>query len=96
MSIMANARVHVFVSGLVQGVGYRYFVQTCAYETGVVGYVKNLPDGTVKIVAEGNREDLDAFTSMIWARENLVIRVTDLFVKPEPSTGEFASFGIRW
>jgi acylphosphatase len=43
------------------GVGYRYFVTGCAQETGVFGFVKNMPDGSVSIVAEGSSDALDTF-----------------------------------
>ena len=42
-------RITAFAKGRVQGVGYRYFVSGCAHATGVHGYVKNLPDGTVEM-----------------------------------------------
>lgn len=56
---MDAARRYV-VSGLVQGVGYRYFVWQRAQERGLTGYVRNLPDGRVEVVAEGPGEELDA------------------------------------
>jgi hypothetical protein len=46
---------------------YRYYVSGCARGTGVAGYVKNLPGGSVMVVAEGSREALDAFTSLLRA-----------------------------
>ncbi len=47
-------RVHVYVSGIVQGVAFRYYAQQKAGELGVSGWVKNLPDGRVEAVFEGN------------------------------------------
>lgn len=47
------SRVHVFVSGDVQGIGYRAFTQECADELGLVGWVRNLPDGRVEAAVEG-------------------------------------------
>jgi acylphosphatase len=46
------------VSGRVQGVGYRYFVMRVAKQLGVAGFVRNLPDGRVEVVAEGSEAAL--------------------------------------
>ena len=55
------ARLQAFVSGAVQGVGYRYFAMNAAHELGVTGWVRNLYDGSVQVVAVGPREALEAF-----------------------------------
>ena len=52
-------RSHVFFSGAVQGVGFRYTALAFARELKVNGWVKNLPDGRVELMAEGPRERLD-------------------------------------
>jgi acylphosphatase len=49
----AGVRLTVWVSGRVQGVGFRWWVRSNALELGLVGFAENLPDGRVKIVAEG-------------------------------------------
>lgn len=49
------------VTGQVQGVGFRWSTATEARSIGITGYVKNLPDGSVYIEAEGSREQLNAF-----------------------------------
>jgi len=54
-------RITAVARGRVQGVGYRYFVTDCAREAGVCGFVKNKPDGSVLMVAEGREEALDVF-----------------------------------
>lgn len=53
--------VHIFVSGIVQGVGYRYFAYKWAKRLGIRGYVRNLKDGRVEVVAEGEEETLKEF-----------------------------------
>jgi len=58
-------RVNVNVKGRVQGVGYRYFVTDCAQQTGVTGYVRNMGDGSVQVIAEGSEEALLYFIRYI-------------------------------
>ncbi len=53
--------VEIVVEGMVQGVGFRQFAQTCARKGAVVGYAMNAPDGTVRVVAEGARAALETF-----------------------------------
>jgi acylphosphatase len=78
------------------GFGYRYFVTDCARETGVSGFVKNMSDGSVTIVAEGSDDALDKFVRMVKAQSDMVIRVDTLEVTRREPTGEFSGFGIRW
>ncbi|HUT38109.1 MAG TPA: acylphosphatase [Methanoregula sp.] len=54
-------RITAVAHGRVQGVGYRYFVTDCARKAGLSGFVKNMPDGSVLMVAEGGQEALDLF-----------------------------------
>ena len=58
---MANKRIHVFYSGQVQGVGFRYTVQDIAASFGIAGWFRNLRDGRVEVVAEGKEMDLKEF-----------------------------------
>ena len=55
----------VFYSGRVQGVGFRYTVKSLTPGFEVTGTVRNLPDGRVELIAEGAREELDAFRQAI-------------------------------
>ena len=54
-----DAAVHIVVEGLVQGVGYRWFVARMAEALGLSGYVQNLYDGTVEVQAQGERSLLE-------------------------------------
>lgn len=56
-------RQRFIVHGRVQGVGYRYFVRIGALSRGIRGWARNLPDGTVEVIAEGNPADLSSFES---------------------------------
>jgi acylphosphatase len=58
-------RAHVFYAGRVQGVGFRMTAEDAARELGVVGWVKNLRDGRVELVAEANEETLEQFLETI-------------------------------
>jgi acylphosphatase len=89
-------RVTAIAKGKVQGVGYRYFVTDCAVETRVTGFVRNLPDGSVLIVAEGEDDSLETFLSMIRAEHDPIIRVDSLDITKSGPTGEFRGFTIRW
>jgi acylphosphatase len=57
--------MQIFYSGLVQGVGFRYTAKTVAAGFEVVGTVRNLPDGRVELIGEGDRGELEAFRDAI-------------------------------
>ena len=61
VSTVSRQRMQVFYSGQVQGVGFRYTVKSAARGFDVVGWVRNLADGRVEMVAEGTRDELEAF-----------------------------------
>src|SRR5882672_7623065 len=61
----ARRRMSVHYSGRVQGVGFRYTAKTVATGFEITGTVRNLPDGRVELVAEGSREELDAFRAAL-------------------------------
>ncbi len=56
-----KGRVHVVITGVVQGVGYRYFVARAAERYGITGWVRNREDGAVEVEAEGDSAVLEAF-----------------------------------
>jgi acylphosphatase len=64
-SVANRCRVQVFYSGRVQGVGFRYTAKTVAAGFEITGAVRNLPDGRVELVAEGARNELEAFCDAI-------------------------------
>ncbi|HKJ88823.1 MAG TPA: acylphosphatase [Gammaproteobacteria bacterium] len=88
---MRNARAHVVVAGLVQGVFFRATTQEKARESGVRGWVKNNPDGTVEAVFEGDKDQVAELVE--WCRQGPPsARVDDLRVSWEDYRGEFDDF----
>jgi acylphosphatase len=55
----------LLIRGLVQGVGFRFFTERSARHLGLSGYVRNLPDGRVEVVAAGPEDDLEAFIAQV-------------------------------
>ena len=91
---MEKVRAHIFVEGYVQGVFYRAFTRDYALQFGVTGWVKNLPDGRVEIVVEG---DVDKVSALIGSCQQGPpgARVMDMDVNWEPFVGEFNIFTIK-
>jgi len=95
-------RCRLIARGRVQGVNYRYFVKRCAESVGVHGYVKNLEDGTVEIVAEAEGEEQMERFKQLAARKGADDpwgpHVEALVVKDEQETAEpsYSSFEIAY
>lgn len=88
-------RVHLYASGTVQGVWYRASTAKEAKRLGLVGWVRNLPDGRVEAVAEGERRVLE--TLVRYCRKGPPLsRVTGLEVQWGSAMGLFDSFEVRW
>lgn len=83
----------VCFSGRVQGVGFRYTARSVALRFDVTGYVRNLPDGSVELVAEGRPEMLDGFLRLL--RNEMSGYIRDERCDTQPATGEFSAFEIR-
>ena len=62
---MNTIRITAFVTGHVQGVGFRWWTRSRALELGLAGYAKNLKDGRVEVVAEGERGDVDKLLALL-------------------------------
>lgn len=87
-------RLHAIISGRVQGVGFRYFVAEKAQLQGLTGWVRNLWDGRVEVVAEGERTELEAFLAVV-QRGPSSARVLGIQADWQPTTGEFGGFHVR-
>lgn len=84
-------RLHAIVSGRVQGVSFRYYTTQTARHLGVLGWVKNLPDGTVEVVAEGDKANLEQLLDFLHKGPPSA-RVTNVQVDWQPATDEFSTF----
>jgi acylphosphatase len=91
MSEMIRRMSHF--SGRVQGVGFRYTAQDIARNFNVTGYVRNLPDGRVELVAEGDEAEIDRLLQSIAQRmEGFIKQRTD---NDMPASGQFKDFSIK-
>jgi acylphosphatase len=88
-------RAHVFVSGKVQGVYFRATTREKARERGVTGWVRNLDDGRVEAVFEGERGDVESMVEFCHEGSSAA-RVKDVEVEWEDATGGFGGFEIRY
>jgi acylphosphatase len=92
---MVKSRVKVIVKGIVQGVNFRYYAQRQAAKFNITGWVKNLPDGSVAGVFEGDEQDVEAMVQ--WCRRGPPsAQVTELIAQPEEYRGEFSSFSVKF
>lgn len=83
----------ITLSGRVQNVGFRYSAMQKADEYNIKGFVRNKPDGTVYIEAEGNSEDLQKFIE--WCKEGPVTAVVENMNKQEMPIQNFKKFSIK-
>ena len=91
---MNKVRAHVLVSGKVQGVFFRQKTQRQAQSLGVTGWVRNLPDGRVEAVFEGEEEAVKALVDYCHRGPSIAI-VENVNVTYENYNGEFSSFQVR-
>jgi acylphosphatase len=93
-SEVVPVRIDVRVTGVVHGVGFRYFVLREAKALELVGWVANESDGSVQCVAEGIRDRLETLVDRLRHGPPAAI-VANVSVAWMPATGAFASFGVR-
>jgi acylphosphatase len=89
------SRIHVRVKGIVQGVGYRYFVVRKASTLELRGYVKNCYDGDVELEAEGDEENLKTLIEHLHHGPSLS-KVADVQVEWLDEEKGYQSFSLRW
>jgi acylphosphatase len=94
LEFMPRERRRVFFSGRVQGVGFRYTCQSLARGFEVAGFVRNLADGRVELLAEGESGELDAFLSSIQLAMNSYtskVKIEPVSLENDPLSG----FSVR-
>jgi acylphosphatase len=89
-----NKRLHIYYSGSVQGVGFRFAAERTAASLGLTGWVKNLMDGRVEVLCEGKEIFLKDFLQKM----NNIFKeyIRDCDVEWGRATAEFAEFDIRF
>ncbi len=91
---MPLIRQHLLIAGRVQGVSFRYYTRQTALKNGVAGWVRNLPDGRVEALVEG--EELAVNATVDWCRSGPEWgRVDQVLVEVREFIGEFETFRIR-
>ena len=94
MNDMSLARVHIFVGGRVQGVFFRQNMRNVARGLSLTGWVRNLYDGRVEAVAEGEKEKIERL--LLWCHRGPPhAQVSDVEVIFEDYTGEYGTYEIR-
>lgn len=92
---MGKQRVHLFITGKVQGVFFRQAMKVTAIKNNATGWVRNLKDGRVEAVIEG--EDLDVSNVVEWCHAGPAnARVEDVEIRNERHKGEFAKFEVLY
>lgn len=86
--------LQVTVYGRVQGVFFRAFVTRCARELNLTGYVRNLPDGSVEVRAEGERQQLEKLAGNLKVGPPAA-RVDEVVISWSTPTGNYSSFSVR-
>ncbi len=91
----SNERLQALVRGRVQGVNFRYYTRQQANRLRLKGWVRNLPDGSVEVVAEGPRPDLERLLDYL-QHGPPAAAVDEVQPGWVPAQGEFRSFEVRW
>lgn len=89
-----NEQREAYFRGMVQGVGFRYTTRRIAARYEVTGYVQNLPDGRVLLVAEGSSAELDRLINAV--RAEMESYIDDIEINSRPATGQYQGFDVRY
>lgn len=87
-------QAHVYYSGRVQGVGFRFTAESLALELNVTGWAKNLRDGRVEIIAEAEEENLERFLARI--KESFSSYINNFDIERSDASGKFKEFSVEF
>jgi len=87
-------QLHLYYSGKVQGIGFRYAVQDIASGLKICGWVKNLIDGRVEVLAQAEEDTLGGFLEQV--NRNFSRYIEEVNVEWQPASGEFRDFQVQF
>ena len=87
--------VRILISGQVQGVGFRWFAEKLASELAVAGYIRNLPEGHVEVLAQADEQTLENFCRELRQGPRFA-HVEELSMKAVPVDASLQGFGVRY
>jgi acylphosphatase len=90
-----TVQFEIKITGKVQGVGFRYFVQKRAADFNIAGWVKNLPDGSVAVMAQGDETDMDTFIDHLKTGPSMS-RVSKVSLNRMPEPEQFYDFRVKY
>jgi acylphosphatase len=91
---MEQTAKHILFSGQVQGVGFRYTANRIAGRYNITGFVRNLPDGDVEMLAQGPEQDIDNCLADI--QDHFAGYIRDTRIEPVPCNGRHTDFRITF
>ena len=92
---MPKKRIHIYYAGVVQGVGFRFTAERIALDLDLTGWVRNLPDGRVEVLMEGENPKIKKFLKKI-DESFLKGYIDDVDIEWHHATGEFDTFQVRF
>ncbi len=90
-----KTRIHIFVSGRVQGVMFRASTKKKAKKLGLTGWVRNLSDSRVEATIEGEKQKIEKMTEWL-KRGSFLAKVKDIDIEKQEYKGEFEGFEIKY
>ena len=91
---MQQTAKHILFSGQVQGVGFRYTANHIARQYNITGFVRNLPDGDVEMLAQGPEQDID--TCIVDIQDYFAGYIRDTQIEPVPPNPRHTDFRITF